>query len=74
MLPSLLIVLGLYLVACYGYGMYLVVRLLRGRRIRHTVAGLPPRRLVRATARYEPDTLAESAEIEAEALVGRLAA
>jgi len=71
MLPSLLIVLGIYLVACYSYGMYLVVRLLRGRRFRHTVAGLPPRRLVRATARYEKDQLVESAELEAEALIGR---
>ncbi|MEM1354117.1 MAG: hypothetical protein AAGC44_04350 [Planctomycetota bacterium] len=68
MLPSLLIVLGLYLVACYGYGMYLVVRLLRGRRLRHTVAGMPPRRLVRATSRYERDELAESAEEQAEAM------
>lgn len=69
MLPSLLLVLGIYLAACYGYGMYLVVRLFRGRRFRQTLAGLPPRRLIRATARYERDQLSASAESEAEGLV-----
>lgn len=67
MLPALLAVLGLYLAACYAYGMYLLVRLARGRRVRQTFAGLPPRRIVRATARYEPGDLTNFAEEEAEA-------
>lgn len=75
MLPTLLVVLGLYLVGCYCYGMYLVVRLIRGRRVKQTLAGHPPRRIVRATARYEADQLGTNAEKEArEAYSSRAAA
>lgn len=74
MLPTLLVVLGLYLAGCYCYGMYLVVRLVRGRRVKQTLAGHPPRRIVRATARYEPDELVTYAEQEASEAYGRRAA
>lgn len=47
MLNALLIVLGVYLAACYAYGMYLAVRLFTGRRLRQTAMGTPNRRLVR---------------------------
>ena len=50
MMPTLLIVLGIYLAACYAYGMYLAIRLFTGRRLRHTAAGLPPRRVIRPIA------------------------
>lgn len=75
MLPTLLLVLGIYLAGCYCYGMYLVVRLVRGRRLKQTLAGQPPRRIVRATVRYEPDMLGDATDAEAaEAYVGRAAA
>ena len=48
----LLIGLGLYLAACYAYGMLLVVRLLKTRTI------------IRPTSRQEPHELARAARIE----------
>jgi len=54
MLQPLLIVLGLYLAACYGYGMYLAIRLFTGRRLRQTAMGTPPRRIVRPLGQAKP--------------------
>lgn len=47
MFQAMLIVLGVYLAACYAYGMYLAVRLFTGHRLRHTATGSSPRRVVR---------------------------
>ena len=50
----LLIILGVYLAACYCYGMYVVVRLLTTRTV------------VRPTSRREPTELAREARAELE--------
>lgn len=50
----LLIVLGVYLAACYGYGMYLLIRLGTTKSV------------IRPTSRQEPTELARAARQELE--------
>lgn len=47
MLTALLVVLAAYLALTYALGMYLVIRLLAGRRVRQVLAGAPFRRHIR---------------------------
>lgn len=51
MSQALLVLLGLYLVACYGYGMVLLVRLGTQRRIVRPTSRREPTELVRAARR-----------------------
>jgi hypothetical protein len=69
MLQALLIVLGVYVAACYVYGMYLALRLFTGRRLRQTAMGTANRRLVRplspsASAPVGPAEQAAAQEVE----------
>ena len=56
----LLIALGVYLAACYAYGMYLAVRLLLTRTV------------LRPTSRREPTELAREARVQLEQDEGRI--
>ncbi len=57
MLDALLAVLLAYLGLTYLFGMYLAIRALMGRRLRHVITGAPPRRVVRpiVAAPTEPE-------------------
>lgn len=69
MMQALLIALGVYVSACYVYGMYLAVRLFTGRRLRQTAMGTANRQLIRplspsASAPVGPAEKAAAQELE----------
>ncbi len=47
MLVTLSAVFLIYLLFAYAFGLYLALRTLMGRRLRHLIAGASPRRLIR---------------------------